>query len=153
MHACCAPCSVKCVETLRKEGIEPSILWSSPNIHPYTEYENRRLALVDFCAREKLALSEEGAYGLREFLAGVAKAGEPRCRFCYESKALFDRGNRRRESGKIRTTISVPRLSPLLSGGTDRGKSRRALYAKILWMYLQRRRTLFGQQKCGERNP
>lgn len=85
MHACCAPCSVKCVGTLRAEGIEPAILWANPNIHPYTEYESRRLALADFCAREHLTLLEEGAYGLRAFLEGAAKA-DMRCRFCYETR-------------------------------------------------------------------
>ena len=39
MHACCAPCSVYCVDTLRKEGIEPVLYWYNPNIHPYMEYK------------------------------------------------------------------------------------------------------------------
>lgn len=83
MHACCAPCAVKCVGTLRKEGIEPSILWANPNIHPYTEYESRRSCLKDFCLREQLDLFEEGSYGLRTFLEGVSRT-EPRCRYCYD---------------------------------------------------------------------
>ena len=48
MHTCCAPCSVYCIDTLRKEGIEPTLYWYNPNIHPYMEYRNRREALVEY---------------------------------------------------------------------------------------------------------
>ena len=46
LHACCAPCSVYCVDTLRNEGIEPTLFWYNPNIHPYMEYRSRRECLV-----------------------------------------------------------------------------------------------------------
>ena len=42
MHTCCAPCNVYCIETLRNEGIEPTVYWYNPNIHPYMEYKARR---------------------------------------------------------------------------------------------------------------
>ena len=38
LHTCCAPCSVYCIDSLRKEGIEPTVYWFNPNIHPYMEY-------------------------------------------------------------------------------------------------------------------
>ena len=47
MHACCGPCSIYCIDTLREEGIEPDIYWFNPNIHPYKEYENRLNALKE----------------------------------------------------------------------------------------------------------
>ena len=27
LHACCAPCSVYCIEKLRSEGMEPTVYW------------------------------------------------------------------------------------------------------------------------------
>ena len=42
MHTCCAPCSVYCIKALDKEGIKPDLFWFNPNIHPYTEYKERR---------------------------------------------------------------------------------------------------------------
>jgi len=83
LHACCAPCSVKCVETLRREGLVPSILWFNPNIHPYTEYISRRDSLLKYCSEEELPLIYEGEYGLRTFLDGVSKTDTSRCEFCY----------------------------------------------------------------------
>ena len=48
MHACCAPCSVYCIDELKKENIEPTIYWYNPNIHPYKEYEARRDCLKEY---------------------------------------------------------------------------------------------------------
>ena len=42
LHTCCAPCSVYCIDSLRKENIEPTVYWFNPNIHPYMEYKARR---------------------------------------------------------------------------------------------------------------
>lgn len=84
LHSCCAPCAIKCVETLRAEGIEPSILWLNPNIHPYTEYISRRDSLLKFCNEEKLNLIYSGEYGLRSFLNGLGNSfSSSRCEYCY----------------------------------------------------------------------
>mgnify|MGYP004603384695 FL=1 len=48
MHTCCAPCSVYCIDKLREEGIEPTVYWYNPNIHPYMEYKARRDCLKDY---------------------------------------------------------------------------------------------------------
>lgn len=85
MHACCAPCSVQCVETLRAEGFEPSAFFYNPNIHPYSEYANRLSALERLRAVLKLNLITSGGYGLREFLTATdAERDFPaRCTACY----------------------------------------------------------------------
>ena len=51
MHTCCAPCSVYCVDSLRAEGIEPTLFWYNPNIHPYIEYKTRRDCLKDYAKK------------------------------------------------------------------------------------------------------
>ena len=48
MHTCCAPCSVYCIDSLRTEGIEPTLYWYNPNIHPYMEYKMRRDTLKNY---------------------------------------------------------------------------------------------------------
>lgn len=55
LHACCAPCSGAIVECMLKEGLEPVIFYSNPNIFPLEEYEKRR----DECKRYALANSLE----------------------------------------------------------------------------------------------
>lgn len=83
LHSCCAPCSVKCVDVLRSEGIEPTLFWYNPNIHPVTEYRNRKSALVEWAKEESLEVVIKDEYGLREFINNVYPNYGGRCSYCY----------------------------------------------------------------------
>ena len=72
LHSCCAPCSVYCVDTLRGEGIEPVSLWFNPNIHPWTEYDQRRSTLLEYGEKERVEVHILEDYGLRDFVRAVA---------------------------------------------------------------------------------
>ena len=86
LHACCAPCSVKCVQALRDEGIEPVLFWFNPNIHPYTEYMSRRQALIDYATKVGAELVTKGGYGLRSFVEGTIDDIDNRCEYCYTTR-------------------------------------------------------------------
>ena len=83
MHACCAPCSIQCVESLRAEAIEPVLFWYNPNIHPFTEYQSRKEALLEFAHKSDLELVLQDTYGLRSFIAQVYPDFDERCGYCY----------------------------------------------------------------------
>ena len=84
MHTCCAPCSVYCIDTLRGEGIEPTIYWYNPNIHPYMEYKARRDTLKEYAKSLKLNAIFEEEYGLDEFCKNVVGDLQNRCKnYCY----------------------------------------------------------------------
>jgi predicted adenine nucleotide alpha hydrolase (AANH) superfamily ATPase len=80
---------VQCLESLAEETVTPDLLWYNPNIHPYTEYKNRRDTLSQYAGDRGLALNIIDDYGLRSFLQGVfpgpeAEGGRPaRCAWCY----------------------------------------------------------------------
>lgn len=84
LHACCAPCSIECVRSLREERIEPALFWHNPNIHPFTEYRAREESLARFAGEEGLELVREGGYGLPLFLEKAGDKGEARCQACYD---------------------------------------------------------------------
>jgi predicted adenine nucleotide alpha hydrolase (AANH) superfamily ATPase len=87
LHTCCAPCSVYCIKTLRAEGIEPTLYWFNPNIHPYAEYKARRDCLRDYAKSIDVALVEDDAYGLDEFVCNVADKLTTRCQdYCYPKR-------------------------------------------------------------------
>lgn len=85
LHTCCAPCSVYCIKTLRGEGIEPTLFWFNPNIHPYAEYKARRDCLKNYAAEKEVQLVLEDTYGLDEFICKVdPKRLTTRCEeYCY----------------------------------------------------------------------
>jgi predicted adenine nucleotide alpha hydrolase (AANH) superfamily ATPase len=84
LHTCCAPCSVKCIDSLAEENIRPALFWYNPNIHPFTEYRERRDTLVKFAADSGLELLSDDEYGLRLFLRNMLADKAPeRCAYCY----------------------------------------------------------------------
>ena len=84
MHACCAPCSVYCVDTLRNMNIEPTMFWYNPNIHPYKEYEARRDCLKEYSEMMGLEAVFDDEYGLDEFCKNVIGDLDARCiNYCY----------------------------------------------------------------------
>ena len=87
LHTCCAPCSVYPIKTLRAEGIEPTLFWYNPNIHPFMEYKTRRDCLRNYAEKIGVWLELDDSYGLDEFVCNV-NAGignlERRCEeYCY----------------------------------------------------------------------
>ena len=83
MHTCCAPCSVYCIDSLRQEGLEPTLFWYNPNIHPFTEYRARRGCLREYAQSIELRLIERDEYALRPFIRAVAEDIGGRCAVCY----------------------------------------------------------------------
>lgn len=87
MHTCCAPCSVYCIDSLRAEGLEPTLFWYNPNIHPYIEYKTRRDCLKDYAKKVNVELIIDEEYGLDEFCKNVVSDIPNRCvNYCYKKR-------------------------------------------------------------------
>ena len=71
LHTCCAPCSVYCIDTLKKDNIDITSYWYNPNIHPYIEYKERLNSLKDFTKSIDIPLIIDDYYGLRQFCNNV----------------------------------------------------------------------------------
>lgn len=83
MHTCCAPCSVYCIKSLREEGIEPTLYWYNPNIHPYVEYQTRKETLIKYSKMVNVELILDEYYGLDTFCQNVSSDIKNRCLYCY----------------------------------------------------------------------
>ncbi len=84
LHACCGPCALKCVETLKEESISPTLFYFNPNIHPFTEYESRKASLLKLGEETNTPAIVHGEYGLRDFLHAVGEDFDARCPVCYQ---------------------------------------------------------------------
>lgn len=54
LHSCCAPCAVDVMSEMTRSGIDYTILFYNPNIHPRKEYELRKSENVRYA--EKLGV-------------------------------------------------------------------------------------------------
>jgi predicted adenine nucleotide alpha hydrolase (AANH) superfamily ATPase len=86
MHACCAPCSIYPLRSLRDEGMMVMGYFYRHNIHPYTECLRRQETLETFAGQQQFKLIIQEGYDLEGFLRNVVYRETDRCRHCY-----FDR--------------------------------------------------------------
>ena len=86
LHACCGPCALYPLRTLRTAGHDVTGFFHNHNIHPDQEYARRRDALLQMAEQEVMPLIMRDDYDLEEFLANVAQQPELRCGYCYASR-------------------------------------------------------------------
>lgn len=90
LHSCCAPCSGDLMERMVESGIELTLFFYNPNIHPKKEYEIRKNENIRFC--EKLGIDFVDAdYDVQNWFARAkGMENEPergvRCTMCFDMR-------------------------------------------------------------------
>lgn len=90
LHSCCAPCSGELIEKMLMSGINLTIFFYNPNIHPKKEYEIRKNENIRFA--EKMGISFIDAdYDVQNWFArSKGMEYEPergkRCSMCFDMR-------------------------------------------------------------------
>ncbi|HUF80557.1 MAG TPA: epoxyqueuosine reductase QueH [Burkholderiales bacterium] len=90
LHSCCAPCSGEVMEAMRASGVDFTIFFYNPNIHPQKEYELRKSENIRFA--EKFGVPFVDAdYDLDNWFARAkGMENEPergrRCTMCFDMR-------------------------------------------------------------------
>lgn len=90
MHSCCAPCSGPLIEKMHESGIDLTIFFYNPNIHPKKEYEIRKQENIRYA--EKLGIEFVDAdYDVQNWFArakGMEREPERgiRCTMCFDMR-------------------------------------------------------------------
>ncbi len=93
LHICCAPCAIHPFEELKEFDAITGFFYN-PNIHPYTEYINRKKALEDYSRNRKFPVIFH-KYDFENYFRRVSGNEEfgARCGVCWqmrlEETALF----------------------------------------------------------------
>lgn len=118
LHSCCAPCSGAIVEALLDDGIDHTLFFYNPNIHPEDEYRQRKDEIARFAARQGVAFIDadydpDTWFARTNGLENEPERG-PRCTVCFsmrlERTALYahDHG-----FGAIASTLGISRWKNL----------------------------------------
>ena len=85
LHTCCGPCEIYPLEQLRHKGLEVSGFFYNPNIHPLSEYKNRRQAVEDFNKGANINMIFPD-YDPAEFFRAIKgrETNPGRCSLCWE---------------------------------------------------------------------
>ena len=106
LHICCAPCANQCIASLRAEDIAVTGFWYNPNIHPFTEYRERRNCVQQYAKTIDLPVVMKDEYALRPFVREVAEDLNDRCGKCYKMR-LFETAKQAKELGFDSFTSSL----------------------------------------------
>jgi len=99
LHICCGPCLIYPLEKLRKDGLEVSGFFYNPNIHSFTEYKARKLAVEDLGKKRNLEVFYP-QYNPSEYFRAVncREARAERCAICW-SLRLKSTARQAKENG------------------------------------------------------
>jgi hypothetical protein len=84
-HICCAPCLTYPHKKITLDGHTLTGLFYNPNIHPYTEYQKRREALIQYTETKPIEIIYHDEYPLEEFLKQALNTAN-RCEYCYTQR-------------------------------------------------------------------
>jgi predicted adenine nucleotide alpha hydrolase (AANH) superfamily ATPase len=84
VHGCCAHCTAYTVEYWRQAGLDVSVLWYNPNVHPFTEHQNRLEAMKTLADRMDFPLIVAEGYDIIEYFRRVNGHEDDRCCYCFE---------------------------------------------------------------------
>lgn len=90
LHSCCAPCSGEVIEAMIASGIELTIFFYNPNIHPQKEYEMRKDENIAFAKEYNIPFVDadydtDNWFARIEGLELAPERGE-RCTKCFDMR-------------------------------------------------------------------
>lgn len=90
--SCCAPCSVEIIKRLADNGVDTTVLFYNPNIHPKLEYMHRKQQNKDICEKYGLNFIDldydvKNWFNLMEGLEKEPEKGA-RCEKCFDYRLI-----------------------------------------------------------------
>jgi len=98
VHVCCAHCAAYTVEHWRQQDCKIGGFWYNPNIHPYTEHQNRLQSMETLADKLDLPMIVAEGYDIIEYFRRVVGHEEERCRYCFDLR-LTKTAETARENG------------------------------------------------------
>lgn len=90
LHSCCAPCSGELMEAMVASGIDLTIFFYNPNIHPHREYEIRKEENIRFAHQMNIPMVDADYDPPNWFSRVKGLEEEPerggRCTLCFDMR-------------------------------------------------------------------
>jgi len=90
LHSCCAPCSGEVMEAMQASGIDFTIFFYNPNIHPLKEYELRKQENIRFAEKSGIPFIDADYDRDNWFERAQGMEDEPergiRCTMCFDMR-------------------------------------------------------------------
>jgi predicted adenine nucleotide alpha hydrolase (AANH) superfamily ATPase len=167
IHSCCAPCAGELMELMVENGIELTIYFYNPNIHPKKEYEIRKEENIRFAQKMGIPFVD-GDYDVQNwFSSAKGMENEPergiRCTMCFDMRFVKTAEYAKNNGFKIITSsLGISRWKNM-EQITDCGNKAAALFDGVeYWDYnwrknggsermykIAKREQFYKQEYCG----
>ncbi|MBI3252393.1 MAG: epoxyqueuosine reductase QueH [Candidatus Omnitrophica bacterium] len=167
LHSCCAPCSGSVIEDIHRAGIELTVYFYNPNIHPRKEYDLRKEENIRFAKKLGIPFIDadydsERWFGLTKGREKDPERGE-RCSMCFEMRFVETARYARENGFKVITScLGISRWKDF-DQVTSAGVRAASLFPGVsYWAYnwrkengsnrmieISRREHFYQQQYCG----
>lgn len=92
LHSCCAPCSGEVIEAMVKSGLDLTIFFYNPNIHPKKEYDIRKNENIRYAEKLNIPFIDADYDVQNWFAKAKGMEHEPergvRCTMCFDMRFL-----------------------------------------------------------------
>jgi predicted adenine nucleotide alpha hydrolase (AANH) superfamily ATPase len=160
IHVCCAHCAAYTAEYWRQQGYDVGGLWYNPNIHPFTEHQQRLESMKSLAQEIELPLIITEGYDMVEYFRRVAGHETERCRYCFDLRLTRTAETAREKGFNAFTTtllISPQQKHELIQETGNRVAGEQGvefLYTDLRKRYSDSRHitkpmNLYRQQYCG----
>lgn len=167
MHSCCAPCAGEVLAAVKASGIDVTVYFYNPNIHPAKEYEMRKAEDIRYC--EQLGIPHiDGDYDTDNWFDRIrGLENEPergrRCTVCFDMRfertALYAAEH---GYGLISSTLGISRWKNMAqineAGVRAAGRYADVTYWTLNWrkqggaarmIEIAKRESFYQQEYCG----
>ena len=108
LHACCAHCAAYTINHWREQGYNINAFWYNPNIHPYTEHEQRLEAMKALTTQSTVPLIVSEGYEIIDYFRQVVGHEDKRCQHCFRLRlSRTARVARERHFDAFTTTLLI----------------------------------------------
>jgi predicted adenine nucleotide alpha hydrolase (AANH) superfamily ATPase len=160
IHVCCAHCAAYTAQHWKQHGYEIAGFWYNPNIHPYSEHQQRLESVRSLAARIEMPLITAEGYDMPEYFRRVAGHEEERCRHCFQlrlAKTVETAKKKRYDAFTTTLLISPHQKHEIIKQVGEKiagEKGVEFLYADLRKRYSESRHItkpleLYRQQYCG----
>ncbi len=160
LHVCCPHCAAYTIDHWRKQGYEVSAFWYNPNMHPYTEHQQRLAAMKSLAQEINLSLIVTEGYDMISYFREVVGHESQRCQYCFRLRlSKTAEMAHQMDFGAFTTTLLISPhqkhdLLQEIGSKLVKEKGVDFLYADLRKRYSDSRRmtkglNLYRQQYCG----
>ena len=86
LHVCCAHCAAYTINHWREQGYNITAFWYNPNVHPYTEHEQRLEAMKTLTTQLKVHLIISEGYEIIDYFRQIVGHEDERCQHCFRMR-------------------------------------------------------------------